>query len=519
MAAILLAACSQDELAEQGTALPGGEYPLQIGSVSITAEASEEPWTRVAENETDGMGSHWTGGERIGVRIGDNEETGIYIIKVDEAGNVTVEPDKPVYWKSTQTAEVTAWYPAEASSVNLGFQHRNGLTYVLHGTGTGNHQSPVTLGFTHQLAKVRVVTKGTAQVRNISIRNVPTFYTIEEGKITGQDTYLSDIPMLRVEREGIDTYWEASVGPGAEIKYFDLGGMNCALNTPVTTQAGALHTITWTVNNEGTTTIDLLNEDCIINDDGTYYFSGTASHAIKVTGGNPNIYLEDAQISVSGGNAIDITGGNPTIHVKGNDNEVSSSDGAGIYVAEGYSVTITSDDKTANSITLTGKGGAGIGGYLTSGQHSACGNIIIQNVTVIASSSYSLGMQGYNPGIGGSGNAACGKISITNAIVYAYGSNGPNQGSPAIGAGLDDSMNPGSVPTIQIETSDIYAHRGNYADYIGQSGDRNNSRGDFQFGQEGYCRRSNVYCYTGSSDTLDKTVTYDASGNGTEQSQ
>lgn len=516
---LLFTACTQDELAEQGNTLPDGEYPLQIGSVSITAEASEEPWTRVAENETDGMGSHWTDGDKIGVRIGDNEETGIYIINVDDAGNVTVEPETPVYWKSTQTAEVTAWYPAEASSVNLGFQHRNGLTYVLHGTGTGNHQSPVTLGFTHQLAKVRVVTKGTAQVRNISIRNVPTFYTIEEGKITGQDTYLSDIPMLRVEREGIDTYWEASVGPGAEIKYFDLGGMNCALNTPVTTQAGALHTITWTVNNEGTTTIDLLNEDCIINDDGTYYFSGTAGHAIRVTGGNPEIYLEDAQISVSSGNAIDIQGGSPTIHVKGNDNEVSSSDGAGIYVAEGYSVTITSDDKTANSITLTGKGGAGIGGYLASGQHSACGNIIIQNVTVIASSSYSLGMQGYNPGIGGSGNAACGKISITNAIVYAYGSNGPNQGSPAIGAGLDDSMNPGSVPTIQIETSDIYAHRGNYADYIGQSGDRNNSRGDFQFGQEGYCRRSNVYCYTGSSDTLDKTVTYDASGNGTEQSQ
>lgn len=518
MAAALLAACTQDELAEQGAALPDGEYPLQIGSVSITAEASEEPWTRVTE-KPDGSGSVFQGGERIGVRIAGSEETGIYIINVDDAGNVTVSPDKPVYWKSTQPAEVTAWYPAEASSVNLGFQHRNGLTYVLHGTGTGNHQSPVTLGFTHQLAKVRVVTKGTAQVRNISIRNVPTFYTIEEGKITGQDTYLSDIPMLRVEREGIDTYWEASVGPGAEIKYFDLGGMNCALNTPVTTQAGALHTITWTVNNKGTTTIDLSNGDYTIKDDGTYYFSGTASHAIRVTGGNPEIYLEDAQISVSGGNAIDITGGDPTIHVKGNDNEVSSSDGAGIYVAEGYSVTITSDDKTANSITLTGKGGAGIGGYLASGQHSACGNIIIQNVTVIASSSYSLGMQGYNPGIGGSGNAACGKISITNAIVYAYGSNGPNQGSPAIGAGLDDSMNPGSVPTIQIETSDIYAHRGNYADYIGQSGDRNNSRGDFQFGQEGYCRSSNVYCYTGSSDTLDKTVTYDASGNATEQPQ
>lgn len=521
---LLFTACTQDELAEQGTALPDGEYPLQIGSVSITAEASEEPWTRVTE-KPDGSGSVFQGGERIGVRIAGSEETGIYLIKVDDAGNVTVEPDKPVYWKNTQTAEVTAWYPAEASRVDLGFQYLNGLTYVLRGTGTGSYQSPVTLKFEHKLAKVRVVAKGTAEVRDIFIQHVPMTCFIEEGKITGQDNSITGgIQMLPVEREGIGTCWEASVGPGVEIKSFNIENTETVsqiydLTSPVTTQAGALHTITWTVNNEGTTTIDLSNSDYTINGDGTYYFSGTGSHAIRVTGGNPNIYLEDAQISVLGGNAIDITGGDPTIHVKGNDNEVSSSDGAGIYVAEGYSVTITSDDKTANSITLTGKGGAGIGGYLASGQHSACGNIIIQNVTVIASSSYSLGMQGYNPGIGGSGNAACGKISITNAIVYAYGSNGPNQGSPAIGAGLDDSMNPGSVPTIQIETSDIYAHRGNYADYIGQSGDRNNSRGDFQFGQEGYCRSSNVYCYTGSSDTLDKTVTYDASGNGTEQSQ
>lgn len=465
---LLFTACTQDELAEQGNTLPDGEYPLQIGSVSITAEASEEPWTRVAENETDGMGSHWTDGDKIGVRIGDNEETGIYIINVDDAGNVTVEPETPVYWKSTQTAEVTAWYPAEASSVNLGFQHRNGLTYVLHGTGTGNHQSPVTLGFTHQLAKVRVVTKGTAQVRNISIRNVPTFYTIEEGKITGQDTYLSDIPMLRVEREGIDTYWEASVGPGAEIKYFDLGGMNCALNTPVTTQAGALHTITWTVNNEGTTTIDLLNEDCIINDDGTYYFSGTASHAIRVTGGKPNIYLEDAQISVSGGNAIDIQGGSPTIHVKGNDNEVSSNNGAGIYVAGSSTVTITGRSRDDALTTRGGNGGSGIGG-----NHATCGNIEISNMTVHAHGSDENG-DFLSAGIGGSGNNGCGTITIDNATISAYGASdgaAGNMSSPGIGGGLygDDK---GTYSTITIKNnSQVSVQRGsNRSDYIGSGG-------------------------------------------------
>ena len=60
MAAILFTACSQDELAEQGNTLPDGEYPLQIGRVSITAEASEEPWTRVGENE-DGSGNDYEG--------------------------------------------------------------------------------------------------------------------------------------------------------------------------------------------------------------------------------------------------------------------------------------------------------------------------------------------------------------------------------------------------------------------------------------------------------------------------
>ena len=115
MAAILLAACSQDELAEQGAALPDGEYPLRIGSVSITAESSEEPWTRVTE-KPDGSGSVFQNGDRIGVRIAGSDETGIYVINADADGNITsITPDKPVYWKSTQTADVTAWYPADRS--------------------------------------------------------------------------------------------------------------------------------------------------------------------------------------------------------------------------------------------------------------------------------------------------------------------------------------------------------------------------------------------------------------------
>lgn len=308
MAAILFTACTQDELAEQGNTLPDGEYPLQIGRVSITAEASEEPWTRVAENETDGMGSHWTGGERIGVRIAGSEETGIYIINVDADGNVTsITPETPVYWKNTQPAEVTAWYPAEASGVNLGSQHMDGLAYVLRGTGTGSYQSPVTLKFTHQLAKVRVKLKGerASQVTNVEVYGF-TSCTNTQGTLATDADSQGWITTKSCIYNG-ESCWEANLVPGeiGDQTTQPFVRLNETTVVPVSTlttlEAGNVHTITITANSEGTQTIDLSNEDCIINDDGTYYFSGTGNHAIRVMGGKPNIYLEDAQISVSGG--------------------------------------------------------------------------------------------------------------------------------------------------------------------------------------------------------------------------
>ena len=220
MAALLLSACSQDELAEQGTTLPEGEYPLQIGGVSITAEAGEQPWTRVTENNTDGMSSVWQNGDKIGVRIGDSEETGIYVVNVDENGTVTsITPDKPVYWTNTQPATVTAWYPATNGAVSLEYQDDEGLSYVLHGTGTGNHQTPVTLNFTHQLAKVRVITRGTADVSGFEVFAPYNCY-VEEGEIISAPSSPTDrIPMRQSAYEDIGTCWEANAAPGELPRY------------------------------------------------------------------------------------------------------------------------------------------------------------------------------------------------------------------------------------------------------------------------------------------------------------
>lgn len=61
-----LASCSQDELTEQGTALPDGMYPMTFTVVQVAPE--NMPQTRVSEDEN-GMSSRWDGGEIIKVAV------------------------------------------------------------------------------------------------------------------------------------------------------------------------------------------------------------------------------------------------------------------------------------------------------------------------------------------------------------------------------------------------------------------------------------------------------------------
>ena len=98
VAALLLSACSQDELAENNTTLPEGEYPLQIGSVSLTAEVNEQPWTRVSES-TDGMSSEFKAGDAIGVSL--NGETATYTYD-----GTAWTSEAPLYWKDKEPVTV-----------------------------------------------------------------------------------------------------------------------------------------------------------------------------------------------------------------------------------------------------------------------------------------------------------------------------------------------------------------------------------------------------------------------------
>ena len=531
MAAILFTACTQDELAEQGNTLPDGEYPLQIGSVSMSVESSEEPWTRVSES-TDGKSSVWETGDEFYVKFEGSDEVGIY--KITDAATGAVKDVKPIYWKSTQPANIIAWYAKPQLNANNWMNlhdQDDGLAYVLRATAdNASYDTPVSLQFNHQLAKVRVVTKGTVDVRHIAVTNAPVGCSVQDGIVTSGVNERVDNYLYETEYEGIGTCWEICLPPCSVQQFMvmsEAGGSSYFnIDNSVTLEAGKVHTITITAVIDGTQTIDLstLTDTRVINDNGTYYVTGTGQYGIRVTNGEPKIYLEDAQISVSGGNAIDITGGSPTIHVKGNDNEVSSSDGAGIYVAENSTVTIQGDSREDELTVSGGSGASGIGGYILEAHntYASCGNITIQHVSLSASGSKRTSFLEVAPGIGSAGNATCGTITIDDATVYAYGGTSTFQYAPGIGCGYPDEGLPTSIPTVIIKNqSTVHAYRGgNNTDYIGWSGDYNNAvtsaTNTCNFGTGGSATSSTIYCYTGSSTDADHIFVYDASGNRTE---
>ena len=467
---LLFTACSQDELAEQGCTLPDGEYPLQIGSVTLDVESSaepcseERPQTRVAENDN-GTGSvwQWDGSEMIGVRLGD--ETTTYTLNADK----TLTTDQQLYWTSAAPATVTAWYPTD-ESVDLSDQSE-GLAYVLKAEVPGaTYNNEIALDFKHQLAKVRVVLSGTqaSLAQSVEVYGCTTC-TNNEGAPVAGDTQ-GWLKMKHTTYTDGTECWEANVVPATITldNFVRINGQTATVNDgfPTTLDASTMYTLNLTVG-QPITEITPGNVPTI-SDDGHYRISGTLGEAVTITGGKPTIYLEDAQISVASGNAIDIQGGNPTIHVKGNDNEVSSNNGAGIYVAGSSTVTITGNSRDDALTTRGGNGGSGIGG-----NHATCGNIEISNMTVHAHGSDENG-DFLSAGIGGSGDNGCGTITIDNATISAYGASdgaAGNMSSPGIGGGLygDDK---GTYSTITIKNnSQVSVQRGsNRSDYIGSGG-------------------------------------------------
>ena len=243
---LLLAACTKDELAD-GDRLPEGQYPLEIARITLGVEGGEaQPWgtpqTRVSEI-ADGNSSKFDAGDRFAVQIDGKEEVGTYTVQDDH----TVRAETPLYWSDRNDHTVTAWYPATDGTIDLGNQSQS-LAYLLGGTGTGKYPDPVTLNFTHALAKVRITPSDDAlgKVQSLQLYTY-TQCTYEKGN-AGQGSQEGWIEMKKceyTENGATITCWEANVVPGYEIKKLRANGTEERnLSAAFTPEAGKFYNIT-----------------------------------------------------------------------------------------------------------------------------------------------------------------------------------------------------------------------------------------------------------------------------------
>ena len=454
LAALMLAACASDEVAD-GTVqdLPEGMYPLQISSVTMTAESTAQPWganapqTRVSEN-TDGTSSHWNGTERIGVKFYDDVVT--YTLNSSN----TLTADKTLYWKNKSPLDVTAWYPATDGPLDLSDQSQ-GLKYIMTGSETGTYNTPITLNFSHQLAKVRVKLTGTnaSAATSVSVKG-NTKCTVTQGVVSSPNTegYIS-----MKEPVAGGEYWEANVVPGTIDKADFLQVNGTAVNVETTlTKLDAAKYYNFEVKVEKKQTEAKQNEDgsYTINAGDNVYITGTVTGTItingtadielrNVTSNNTNTPIKITNgstpvIKITGTNTFTTKDGTPGIHLDGSDANVEiTGDGT-----DKSSLTIT----VPNSTTLN-QGSPAIGSY---GEYNQCGNIKISNITLTASGNKNGGGD-YSAAIGtGAGfSAECGDIIIENCIIVASA----QENAAAIGFGK--VYDGGTIKSITITNSQL----------------------------------------------------------------
>ena len=330
-AALLLAtaACTKDEPADGGR-LPEGQYPLEIARITLGVEGGEaQPWgapaTRVSET-ADGTGSVFDTGDPFAVQIDDGTETATYTVQDDG----TATSDAPLYWtNTTPNRTVSVWYPATDGTLDLGDQSQS-LAYLLGGSGTGDYQTPVTLTFTHQLAKVRVTPIGDAlgEVQSLQLYTY-TQCTYEKGTVVqgSQEGWIKMKKCEYTENGATITCWEANVVPDYTItKLMANGTEERNLSSGITPVAGKFYNIT-------------LDKDKGYTDDGHGNYTVTSAEGLKNIAELVNEEWK-LDINITLTNNIDLTGIDWTPIGK-DDNKA-------------YTGTFDGNGKTITGLTVTG---------------------------------------------------------------------------------------------------------------------------------------------------------------------
>ena len=477
---LAMAACTKDELAD-GDRLPEGQYPLEIARITLGVEGGEaQPWgapaTRVSET-ADGTGSVFDTGDPFAVQIDDGTETATYTVQDDG----TATSDAPLYWtNTTPNRTVSAWYPATDGTLDLGDQSQS-LAYLLSGSGTGDYQTPVTLTFTHQLAKVRVTPIGDAldEVTSLQLYTY-TRCTYEKGEVVqgSQEGWIEMKKCEYTENGNAITCWEANVVPDYEITKLMANddGKERTLSSGITPVAGKFYNITlnkdlgYTEVSEGNYTVDnekgLKNIAKLVND-GNTGIDITLTGNITLTGEWTPIGIDDKHQYIGtfdGGNhtisGLTVTGSDEYAGLFGyigsggtvkdvtleevkieSDNEMSAVGGV-----VGYSYGNIENCSVSGSVSSNSTAGGVVGAQLSGSITGCSSSATVKGVT------YAGGIAGYTNG-GGSltGCYATGSISVENNTTNAawaggvVGSNGSSTLTACYATGSVTSSGSGTI--------------------------------------------------------------------------
>lgn len=456
VAALAFASCSQEELTEQGTPLPVGQYPLTLTTDGLQTVATP------AQASTRGTADNdWKGVTEVAVNVG--EETKKYTATSADGGQTaTLTSEAPFYWeRSDEKKTITAWYPysdgypdnwlveADQSTAN-GYQASDFIKGELKELTFANRDTK--MAFEHRTAKVVVkltATEGFVLDESTSVHLVNVSGVKDGGNtiktyrpdnteqtylaLLGGQTIAANENFIRVTANGTDFYYK----PAAE----------------KTLTAGKAYTYDITVKAEGITGVQVevtpwdetgtsadgstgdwqeadniirlsenADQDLVI--DKNTVIDGSSTSKDNPFKGTITVNADDVIVLLKGvtvdtkGQAITVNG-NATLVVQG-ENRVVSGNGAGVFIRIDKTVTITSQDKENNVLTsIGGNGGAGIG---SSSADINGGRIVIRNVSVNAYGSKYSGALSYSAAIGNAESAYWGKIQsilIENSKIVA----------------------------------------------------------------------------------------------------
>lgn len=506
-AALLLAtaACTKDELAD-GDRLPEGQYPLEIARITLGVEGGEaQPWgapaTRVSE-DGDGKSSTFDADDKFAVQIDDEGEVGTYTVQDDGSA----EAETPLYWSDRDEGHtVRAWYPATDGTLDLSDQQTDGLAYLLGATGTGDYQTPVTLSFTHALAKVRVTPTDDAlgEVQSLQLYAY-TQCTYEKGTVVqgSQEGWIEMKKCEYTENGNAITCWEANVVPGYTITKLQANGTEERnLSAAITPEAGKFYNIT-------------LNKDKGYTDDGQGNYTVTSAEGLKNIA---KLVNEEWKLGIN----ITLTA---DIALKGIDWTP-----IGIDYNHQYTGTFDGGDHTITGLTVTGSDQyAGLFGYIGSGgkvmnvklegvqiesdnEMSAVGGVVgysygnIENCSVsgsVSSNSTAGGVVGAQ--LVGS-ITGCSSSATVKGVAYAGGIAGFTNG----GASLAGCYATDSVSVENNTTSAAYA-----GGVVGNNGSSSTLKACYAWGSVTGSGSGTVYVggVTGSNDLGTLTACYHAKG-------